>query len=96
MVGLVLGVVRFPIVFCIEPTASIAAGTNVGISTLASITAAIVHHRQNNIDFQVFSIMAVTGAIGAFIGSFLTGNIPITFLLGIIGVIVSYEAFSLV
>ncbi len=96
MVGLVLVVVRFPIVLSIEPTASITAGTNLGISTLASITAAIKHYRQNNIDFQVFSIMAVTGAIGAFIGSFLTAYIPITLLLGIIGVIVSYEAFSLI
>ena len=82
MVGLVMGVVRFPIVFSMEHTAGIAAGTNLGISTLASITAAIKHSRQNNIDFQVFRIMAVTGASGA-LSAPLTGHIPITWVLKI-------------
>src|SRR5919112_6669018 len=79
MVGLVLGVVRFPIVVSAETTASIVAGTNLGISTLGSIAATIKHYRQKNIDFEVFKIMAITGAIGAFIGSFLTSYIPMTF-----------------
>ncbi len=96
MVGLVLGVVRFPLVLGAETSASIAAGTNLGISTLGSITAAINHYRQNNVDLQVFITMAITGAIGAFIGSFLTRYAPMALLLGIIGVIVSYEAFSLI
>jgi uncharacterized membrane protein YfcA len=52
MVGLVMGVVRFPIVFSIEHTAGIAAGTNLGISTFASITAAIKHSRQNILIFR--------------------------------------------
>jgi uncharacterized membrane protein YfcA len=95
MVGLVLGVVRFPIVVTAETSASIVAGTNLGISTLGSIAAAIKHYKQNNIDFHVFKIMAITGSIGAFIGSFLTGFVPMTFLLCIIGIIVSYEAFIL-
>lgn len=96
MVGLVLGVVRFPIILDVETTASVTAGTNLGISTLGSITASIKHYRQNNIDFQIFIIMAVTGAVGAFIGSFLTSHIPMIFLLLIIGIIVSYESFSLI
>lgn len=40
MVGLVLGVVRFPVVMSIETSASISAGTNLGISTLGAITLA--------------------------------------------------------
>jgi len=96
MVGLVLGVVRFPIVLGAETTASVAAGTNLGISTLGSIAGAIKHYRQNNVDFQIFVIMAITGAIGAFIGSFLTDYVPMALLLGIIGMVVSYEAFSLI
>jgi len=95
MVGLVLGVVRFPIVVAAETTTSIVAGTNLGISTLGSIAAAIKHYRQRNIDFQVFKIMAISGAVGAFIGSFLTSFVPTTLLLCIIGIIVSYEAFLL-
>ena len=38
MVGLVLGVVRFPIVMGIETSASVTAGTNLGVSTLGAIT----------------------------------------------------------
>ncbi len=96
MVGLVLGVVRFPVILDSETAASVTAGTNLGISMLGSITASIKHYRQNNIDFQIFIIMAITGAIGAFIGSFLTSYVPTIFLLAIIGIIVSYESFSLI
>lgn len=40
--------------------------------------------------------MAVTRSNWDIIGSFLNGHIPTTLLLGIIDVIVSYEAFSLI
>lgn len=40
--------------------------------------------------------MAITGAAGAFIGSFLTSYVPIVLLLGAIGLIVSYESFVLI
>jgi uncharacterized protein len=96
MVGLVLGVVRFPVVMSVEASISITAGTNLGVSTLGATTAAIRHYRQNNIHFRVFIIMAITGAAGAFIGSFLTRYIPVVLLLSAIGLIVSYESFVLI
>jgi uncharacterized membrane protein YfcA len=46
MVGLVLGVVRFPVVMSVETSVSITAGTNLGVSTLGAITAAIRHYHQ--------------------------------------------------
>ena len=95
MVGLVLGVVRFPVVMSIESSVGITAGTNLGVSTLGAITAAIRHYRQKNIQFRVFIFLAITGAVGAFIGSFLTGYVPIPLLLIAIGLIVSYESFLL-
>jgi uncharacterized protein len=96
MVGLVLGVVRFPVVMSVETSISITAGTNLGVSTLGAITAAIRHYRQNNIHFRVFVVMATTGAVGAFIGSFLTSYVPIVLLLSTIGSIVLYESFVLI
>ena len=96
MVGLVLGVIRYPIILDIETSVSVTAGTNLGISTLGSITSSIKDYRQNNIDFQVFIMIAVTGAIASFVGSFLTNYVPTVFLLAIIGIIVSYESFSLI
>jgi len=59
MVGLVLWVVRFPIIITAETTASMVAGTDLGISTLGSIDATL-HYRQKNIDFQVCKIITIT------------------------------------
>lgn len=95
MVGLVLGVIRFPFILEAETSASITAGTNLSVSTLGAISGAINHYRQNNVDLKVFPVMASSGAIGAFIGSFLTDLVPIIFILSLIMIIVSYEAIDL-
>jgi uncharacterized membrane protein YfcA len=95
MVGLVLGVVRFHLVMNLETSISITAGTNLGVSTLGAITAAMHHYRLRNIQFRPFLILAATGAVGAFIGSFLTGYVPVTLLFTVIGIITLYESFSL-
>ena len=63
MVGLVLGVVRFPVVMNVEPSLSITAGTNLGVSTLGAITASIRHYRQRNIQLRTFTVLAATGAV---------------------------------
>jgi uncharacterized membrane protein YfcA len=93
MVGLVLGVVRYPVVMNVEPSLSLTAGTNLGVSTLGAITATIRHYRQGNVRYRSFLVLAATGAAGAFIGSFLTGYVPVALLLTVIGMIVSYESF---
>jgi uncharacterized membrane protein YfcA len=95
MVGLVLGVVRFPVVLSAETSASITAGTNLGVSTLGAITAALRHYRLGNIHYRLFLILGLTGAAGAFIGSFLTGSVPVSYLLVVIGIIVLYESYIL-
>jgi len=95
MVGLVLGVIRLPLILGTEISASVTAGTNIGISMLGSITATFRHFRQNNIHLRIFLVMAITGATGAFLGSLLTKYVPEKFLLLIVGIIVSYEAVIL-
>jgi uncharacterized membrane protein YfcA len=95
MVGLVLGVVRFPVVMSIETSASVTAGTNLGVSTLGAITAALRHYRLGNIRLDLFLILGLTGAAGAFIGSFLTGYVPVSYLLVVVGIIVLYESYVL-
>ena len=96
LVGLVLGVIRFPLILGTEISASVTAGTNIGISTLGALTAAIRHYRLNNIHFRIFAIMASTGAVGGFLGSLVTKFVPVNLLLLIIGIIVSYEAYVLI
>ena len=105
MVGIVLGVLR--LVFIIlgvessfspssSSSVSVAAGTNIGVSTFGAAAAAIRHFRQKNISLQTFLIMAATGSIGGFFGSVFTKHIPVTLLLGLIAIIVLYEAFVLI
>ena len=96
LVGLVLGVIRFPLILGTEVSASITAGTNIGISTLGALTAAIRHYRQHNIHLRIFVIMASTGAVGGFLGARVTKFVPVDLLFLIIGIIVSYEAYVLI
>lgn len=86
MVGLILGVLRFPLIIGAETSIGVAAGTNIGISTMAAIPAAVRHLRQNNVNTRIFLTMAITGAVGAFCGSLLTTYV----------IIVSYESVVLI
>lgn len=95
MVGLVLGVVRYPIILGAESSAFVAAGTNIGVSTAGAISGAVGHLRSNRFHLRVFSIMAVTGAAGGFAGSFATSAVPAYALLGLVLCIVCYESYSL-
>lgn len=95
MVGLVLGVIRLPFIVSTGLNVTESIGTNIGVSTLGAITAAIQHIRNRNISFTIFIIMALSGAIGAFYGASLTKNVSINLLLILIGLIISYESFTL-
>ena len=75
LVGLVLGVIRLPFILSTGLSVTESIGTNIGVSTLGAITAAIQHIRNKNISFTIFIIMALTGAIGAFYGASLTKNV---------------------
>lgn len=95
MVGLVLGIIRLPFILSTGLNVVESVGTNIGVSTLGAITAAIQHLRNKTISFTIFIIMALTGALGAFIGASLTKNVPINFFLILVGLIISYESFTL-
>ena len=95
MVGLVLGVIRLPFILSTGLSVTESVGTNIGVSTLGAITAAIHHIRNKNITFTIFIIMALTGAIGAFYGASLTKYVQINYMLILIGVIISYESYIL-
>lgn len=64
MVGLVLGVVRFPLIMNLETSVTITAGTNLGVSTLGAITAAIRHYHQRNIQLRPFLIWVQQALLG--------------------------------
>ena len=95
MVGLVLGIIRLPFIMSTGLSITESVGTNIGVSTLGAITAAIQHIKNKNIAFTIFLIMAITGAISAFIGASLTKTVPINFFLILVGLIIAYESFIL-
>ena len=96
LVGLVLGVIRFPLILGTEVSTSITAGTNIGVSTLGAFTAAIRHYKQHNIHLRIFIIMSLTGAVGGFLGALVTKFVPKDLMFLVIGMIVSYEAYVLI
>ena len=51
---------------------------------LSTLGAAIRHFKQNNVYFRVFIIFAISGSVGAFLGSLLTRYSPTVILLSII------------
>jgi uncharacterized membrane protein YfcA len=79
------------VIMTVEASVSIAAGTNLGVSTLGAIS----HYRKRNVRSHAFLILGISGAFGAFIASFFTGHFPIALLLIVLGLIVSYEAWAL-
>lgn len=95
MVGLVLGVIRLPLILSTGLSVTESVGTNIGVSTLGAMTAAIQHIKNKNISFTIFIIMALSGAIGAFYGASLTKYVEINYILILIGVIISYESYIL-
>lgn len=95
LVGLVLGVVRLPLILSSELSASIAVGTNIGVSALGALSAAIQHLRKSNLYRRIFIMMATTGAAGAFLGSQLTKYVPVRILLLLIAAVVIYESLMM-
>jgi len=95
MVGLVLGVIRLPFILSTGLSVTESVGTNIGVSTLGAITAAIQHIKNRNISFTIFIVMALTGAAGAFCGALLTKYVEINYFLILIALIISYESFTL-
>jgi uncharacterized membrane protein YfcA len=86
LVGLVLGNIRLPVVLLAATSPAAGAGANIGISAVAAGTAAAAHIRAGRINWRLFAVMAPPSMIGAAAGGLLSGTLPDTALLVIIGV----------
>lgn len=95
MVGLVLGVLRLPIVYFYAFSPSVAAGTNIGVSAMGALAGSGRHIREERVNYRVLAVMAVSSALGAFIGGYYSWVIPPWILLLMIGLIVLYEGATL-
>jgi uncharacterized protein len=89
-VGLVLGNIRLPAVLLIASSPAAGAGANIGISGVAAFAAAAAHIRAGRINWRLFAWMTPPSMAGAVVGGLVSGAIPDTALLIVIGVTLFY------
>ena len=95
VVGLVLGNIRLPAVLLAASHPAAGAGANIGISGVAALAAAIVHVRAGRINWRLFAWMAPPSMVGAVAGGYLSGLVPDTALLVLIGAVLVYFGIDL-
>jgi uncharacterized protein len=94
-VGLVLGNIRLPVVLLVASSPAAGAGANIGISGVAAFAAAAAHIRAGRINWPLFAWMAPPSMAGAVAGGLVSGAIPDTALLIVIGVTLLYFGVDL-
>jgi uncharacterized protein len=94
-VGLVLGNIRLPAVLLVASSPAAGAGANIGISGVAAFAAAAAHIRAGRINLRLFAWMAPPSMAGAVVGGLVSGAIPETALLIVIGVTLLYFGIDL-
>ena len=82
LVGLVLGVIRLPIIYAIGLTPAVAAGTNVGVTAVSSLVGGWQHFREGRLDRRLMVTIGVPSVIGSFAGGFLGTAVPAWAILG--------------
>jgi uncharacterized membrane protein YfcA len=95
-VGLALGTMRLPVLLLMGIPLPIAAGTNIAVSALASLTGSIRHFREGRINFQVVATMGIPAVLGAFIGGFAGGLVSETIIVGLAGIFVMWQGIELI
>jgi len=95
VVGLVLGNLRLPVVLLVASSPAAGAGANIAISGVAAATAAIAHIRAGRINWRLFAWMAPPSMAGAVVGGLISGAIPDTALLLVIGAALLYFGVDL-
>ena len=94
-VGLVLGNIRLPLVLLVASNPAAEAGANIGISGVAALAAAVAHIRAGRINWRLFAWMAPPSMAGAVAGGLISGTLPETALLLVIGAALIYFGIGL-
>jgi uncharacterized protein len=89
-VGLVLGNIRLPAVLLVASSPAAGAGANIGISGVAAFAAAAAHIRAGRINWRLFAWMTPPSMAGAVVGGLVSGALPDTALLIVIGLTLFY------
>ena len=94
-VGLVLGNIRLPLVLLVASNPAAGAGANIGISGVAAFAAAVAHIRAGRINWRLFAWMAPPSMAGAVAGGLISGALPDTAMLLVIGAALIYFGVDL-
>ncbi|PKB82119.1 MAG: hypothetical protein BZY88_05290 [SAR202 cluster bacterium Io17-Chloro-G9] len=94
-VGLALGTMRLPAMLLMGMAAPAAGGTNILVSSLASLTGAIRHLREGRVNGRIVLVMGVPAFSGAFIGGFSSGKVPEALLIFLAGLLVIWQGVEL-
>ena len=90
-VGLALGTIRLPTMLLLGMAAPIAGGTNILVSSLASLTGAIRHLREGRVDMRVVLFMGLPAFVGAFVGGFASDVVDERLLVLLAGLLVGWQ-----
>ena len=91
LVGLVLGVVRLPIIYALGLTPAVAAGTNVGVTAVSSLVGGWQHFREGRLDRRLMVTVGVPSVLGSFAGGFLGTAIPAWAILSAVAAAVLWQ-----
>ena len=94
-VGLALGTVRLPVLLFLGMPSTLAAGTNIIVSTASSLFGALRHMREGRVDLRVVLLMGLPSFGGAFLGGFYAGAAPEGLLVLVVGVLVFWQGIEL-
>lgn len=95
-VGLALGTIRLTVLLLLGVPVSIAAGTNILVSTLSSLTGSIRHFIEGNVNIGVVVSMGFTSVIGAFVGGLVSEFISDGLIIALVGVLVLWQGIQLI
>ena len=95
-VGLALGTIRLPAMLLMGMPPAIAGGTNILVSSLASLTGAIRHLREGRVDLRLVLVMGVPAFAGAFLGGFASDAISDRILLSAAGILVFWQGVEFI
>ena len=90
-VGLALGTMRLPAMLLLGMPAPIAGGTNILVSSLASLAGTIRHLRAGRVNLRIVLTMGVPAFTGAFIGGLLSDRTPDELLIALAGALVFWQ-----
>ena len=95
-VGLALGTIRLPAMLLMGMPPAIAGGTNILVSSLASLTGAIRHLREGRVDRRLVLAMGIPAFAGALLGGFASDAISDRLLLSAAGILVFWQGVEFI